>query len=271
VSYLDELCAELARAGIRGALAARILDEFADHLACDPDADLGPPHLVAQRFADELGLARTRRSAKLAFGALALLAVLLVAASARSRYPQTPQHATVVALTGLAIFASCQIAFVAGVLAHARGVRRSLAAADRRLVQRRASVALAAGAATCVALIAHGILFRPMPTSWIVMTIAAGALPLPLLGYAATRVRAAARLTPVGGRAAGLSADLPGPLGRHPRGVLAALGVAAVALVVVQGSAFERSASEGPARGAVELVGLALGAAVLGRVLGLFT
>jgi hypothetical protein len=94
---------------------------------------------------------------------------------------------------------------------------------------------------------------------------------MPVLAYAGARIGAAARLTPAGGSAAGLSGDLPGALGRHARAVLVALGAAAVALVVVQGSAFERHASEGPVRGAIELVGLAVGAAVFGRVLGLFT
>jgi hypothetical protein len=41
--YLNELEAELARSGIRGARRERIVTEFADHLSCDPDADLGDP------------------------------------------------------------------------------------------------------------------------------------------------------------------------------------------------------------------------------------
>ncbi|HZT90431.1 MAG TPA: hypothetical protein VFA05_00165 [Gaiellaceae bacterium] len=271
MNYLDELRRELARVGIGGARAARIVEELADHLACDPDADLGSPRLVAERFADELGLAGTRRAAKLGFGALALVAALLAAAAADARYPQHVHDARAVALTGLLLFASAQVAFVAGVLALVRGLRRSLSGAERRLVLRRTSVALGAGAVTCCALLVHGSVFRPMPSAWIALTLAAGAVPLPFLGYAASSVRAAARLTPPGGRAPGLSRDLPGPLGRHARAVLATLVVAAVGLVVVQGAFFERSASEGPSRGLVELAGLALGTAVLGRVLGLFS
>lgn len=272
MTYLDDVRAELARVGIRGALAARIVDELADHLACDPAAELGAPALVAARFADELGLARTRRSALATFGALALAALLLLAATASTGvYPTRPAHGPAVALAGLAIVAFGQIAFVAGMLALARGVRRSLSPADRRLVQRRAAVALGAGVLTCSGVIVQAALLRPMPSWWIGLAALAGAVPLPLLAAAARGVARAARLTPGGGRAVGLSADLPGPLRAHPRRLLAALGAVAVALVVVQGSALERSASEGPARGLLELGGLALGAAVLGRPLGLFS
>jgi len=272
MTYLDELRQELARVGIHGALTERIVDELADHLACDPDAPLGAPALVAERFADELGLARTRRSAAFSFGALALAALLVVVSAASvGRYPVHTRHGTAVAFAGLAIVASAQIAFVAGVLALARGIRRSLSASERRLVQRRAAVALGAGAVTCCGAVAQAALMRPMPTHWIVLTALAGALPLPFLAAAARSVAAAARVTPGGGRAPGLSADLPAPLRAHPRALLAALGALAVALVAVQGAAFERSASEGPARGLLELVGLGAGVAVFGRVLGLFS
>lgn len=272
MTYLDELRRELERVGIRGRLAARIVDELADHLACDPGAQVGSPRLLAERFVDELGLARTRGAARLAFGALVLVAVLLVAAAGRvAGSPQNVHHATGVALSGLAIVAGAQVAFVAGVLALARGVRGSLAVADRRLVQRRVTVAIAGGAVTCCGLLFHGVVLRPMPAPWIALTLTAGALPLPLLAYAAHRVRAAARLTPAGGGARGLSADLPGRLGRHSRTLLAALGALAVALVAVQGTFFERSSSEGAPRAAIELAGLALGTAVFGRVLGLFS
>jgi hypothetical protein len=270
VTYLDELRRELSRVGIQGVLAARIVDELADHLACDPESELGAPSLVAERFRDELGLARTRRSAIVAFAVLAVAALLLaVSAASAHTYPSTTTLA--LSLSGLAIVGFGQVAFVAGVLALARGMRRSLAAPDRRLVQRRAAVALGAGVATCSGALAQAVLVRPMPGSWIALTAVAGAVPLPLLVLAARRVAAAARLTPRGGRAAGLSADLPAPLNAHPRAVLAALGALAVAVIVAQGSAFERSASEGPVRGLVELAGLAAGTAAFGRVLGLFS
>ncbi|HZQ82214.1 MAG TPA: hypothetical protein VFB25_09590 [Gaiellaceae bacterium] len=271
MSYLDALRHELARAGVGGRRLDRIVDEFADHLACDPEADLGSPRVVAERFADELGLAQTRRAALLVFGALALTAVLLAAAGADTSYPARVQNGWAVGLTGLGLVAGAQVAFVAGVLALARGRRRSLTCAERRLVQRRAAVALGAGILTCSMLVAHGVVFRQMPAAWTALTIAAGVVPLPLLAYAGARLRSAAQLTPAGGVAPGLSADLPGALGRHSRALLALLGSLAVAAVVAQGSLFERSASEGPARGVIELAGIAVGTAALGRVLGLFS
>ena len=70
---------ELARVGIRGGLADRIEAELDDHLACDPNADLGEPRVIAQRFADELRLPRTRRAAYLGFAGLAAAALLLFA------------------------------------------------------------------------------------------------------------------------------------------------------------------------------------------------
>jgi hypothetical protein len=71
------LRAELARAGIRGRLARRIVLELEDHLRCNPDANLGAPREIAERFAEELRVPRTRRSTYAGFAALALAAVLL--------------------------------------------------------------------------------------------------------------------------------------------------------------------------------------------------
>jgi hypothetical protein len=44
---IDELARELTLVGVRGCRRERILDEFADHLACDPDAQLGEPRQLA--------------------------------------------------------------------------------------------------------------------------------------------------------------------------------------------------------------------------------
>ena len=65
--YLNRLDAELARAGIHGARRKRIIAEFADHLRCDPDADLGDPVALATQFADELGTSFARTAAFRAF------------------------------------------------------------------------------------------------------------------------------------------------------------------------------------------------------------
>jgi hypothetical protein len=76
--YLNDLDTQLARAGIRGARRNRIVTELANHLSCDPDADLGDPAALATQFADELGTSFARTAAFQAFVALALAGVLVV-------------------------------------------------------------------------------------------------------------------------------------------------------------------------------------------------
>jgi hypothetical protein len=65
---IAELGRELAAVGIRGRERDRILAEFADHLACDPDAVLGDPRELARQFADDLATDTTRRAALWTFG-----------------------------------------------------------------------------------------------------------------------------------------------------------------------------------------------------------
>src|SRR6185312_5773495 len=76
VSYLSELSDELGAVGIRGSRGRRIMAEVADHLASGGEVEsFGSPPLIAQRFADELATAGTRRLAwqiALASGLLAL-------------------------------------------------------------------------------------------------------------------------------------------------------------------------------------------------------
>ena len=72
---IADLRRELAAVGIHGRERDRILAEFADHLAYDPDAVLGDPRELAQQFADDLATDTTRRAALWTFGALALVAV----------------------------------------------------------------------------------------------------------------------------------------------------------------------------------------------------
>ena len=68
--YLDELCAELTRVGIRGALRDRILAEASDHLAEGEVEEFGEPRVIAQRFADELATVHGRRATFRGFAAL---------------------------------------------------------------------------------------------------------------------------------------------------------------------------------------------------------
>jgi hypothetical protein len=271
VSWLDDLDRELAANGIARRRARRIRAELADHLACDPEARLGEPGEIAERFAVELRGIETRRAVLTGFGALALAGLLLAAAAMAGprHYPSVGgARATVVGLTGLGILGCAQIAFVAGCLAAWRVLRRD-GVADLALAQRRGAVALLAGAGVSAGLLVHGALLRPMPAAWIALTLTAGALPLPGLVLAAARLREAATLTPATGAPTSLADDLPAALRGRGAPLLAALAALATALVVLQGIVGERSLSEGIVRGAIEAAGLFLGVVLLGRLLGL--
>lgn len=271
MSWLDDLDRELATAGISRRRAARIRLELADHLACDPDAPLGTPAEVAERFAAELRGVETRRAVLTTFATLAVAGVLVGVAglAGPAAYPSTTGvRGWVDALSGLALLAFGQVAFVAGCLALWRVLRRN-GVADLALAQRRAGVALAAGGGVSVALLLNASVLRPMPPAWIALMVVAGALPLPGLALGGLRLHAAAALTPAPGETTGFADDLPSALrGRGPA-LLVALAVAAVGLIVVQGIAGEGSAMEGVVRGAIEAGGLFLGVVLLGRLLGL--
>jgi hypothetical protein len=244
VSYSSELRDELARAGIRGAHARRIVTEFEDHLACDPEARLGAPREIAERFASELRVVRTRRATVGAFLALALCgAVFLVIAATNGRSGGSPWSA-------LAAIACAQIALVAGLLALMRGLR-ARSVGDLRLAQRRAIVALLAGVGVALGLAGAGAYV--------------GLVALPGLVLAARVLQRARTITP-DGEARGLEADLP-----FPRVTLALLGASVTGVVLLQGVVGEKSVHEGLLRACVEGVGLALGVLLLGRPLALRT
>lgn len=244
MSFLPNLRRELSARGIRGHLARRIEAELADHLACDPQAHLGEPAEIAERFAAELRIVRTRRASFETFAALAACATLIVVAGAQRGTQGDPW-------AGLAFVGCGQIAFVAGCLALLRGLR-ARTPGDLRVAQRRAAVALVAGTGVALGIAAEGHL----------LAYGCAAIALVPLAFAASATRRAAQLTP-DGEARGLSADL----GSHSSLLLATLGSIAVAGIVFQGVVFERSGWEGVIRGAIEAGGLILGVAALGRLL----
>ena len=249
------LRAELDRVGIRGRLAARIEAELDDHLACDPDADLGTPRLIAQRFADELRLPKTRRATHLAVVALALTAAGLVLQTAARSVPDLGGAAgIVVPLAGLAIVLGAQVAFVGGILA-LWGAHRGTTAA---VVQRRSAVALAAGALVVVGEAVDASLVSA-PVWWYLLAVPALGLPALALAAAGASLRTVSAFTPGGGTGAV----------RFARNDVVAVGAAAVVLVVV-GSAFaEHSWNEGLTRGAFEAVAFVGCFVALGRGLGI--
>ncbi len=274
MTYVDQLRGELRAIGLGPRVVARVVAEVEDHLRCDPEAVLGSPKLVAERFALELGTARTRLAAGASFGSLAIAALLVLAVtraiSSAGGYPASGGQGWAVPVSGLGLVAFGQIAFVAGVLTLARGRRRELSAADLRLVHRRAAVALVAGALTSGSLLVHALELRPMPAWWVRFAVVAAASSFVPLGAAAITLARARRIAPAAlGLVDGLSGDLPRPIARHAAGVLVSLGVLAVGFVAVSGAVFESSGIEGLLRGAIEACGLLGGVAVLGRVLGL--
>jgi hypothetical protein len=259
---MRDLRAELARVGIRGRLAERIELELADHLACDPTAQLGEPRLIAEQFAEELRLPATRRTTFHAFAALALTALALAVAVESTQIPAGGGSATrslFVSLGGLAIVFGVQVSLVAGLLALWRVLRRATVG-DLRLVQRRVGLALAGGVVVLAGQGVQAAALQPLqPTWWLFVAVLALAVPALALGVAANELRGAVAVT---------MAVQPARRA-FPRPLVVGLGVGVVAFVCV-GSAFvEHSWNEGLARGAVEAVAFAGCFAAFGRYVGL--
>jgi hypothetical protein len=257
---MSGLRAELARVGISGRLARRIVLELDDHLRCDPDADLGAPREIAERFAEELRVPRTRRSAYAGFAALALAAVAIVV-SARGGGPTVPgARGWIESLGGLGVIFGGQVAFVSGVLALWSATRSAHGVTDLRLVQRRTGVALGAGGFALIAHASQAVAVQPyMSTLWLALAIPATLVPGVALGVAARGLHDAVVLTPA-----------VEPARRPFRwSLVIAIGAAAVTVMIV-GSAFaERSWVEGLSRGVLESIGFALCFAIFGRRLGI--
>jgi hypothetical protein len=163
------------------------------------------------------------------------------------------------------MIACAQIALVAGTLTLIRGLR-GRASGDLRLAQRRSFIALAAGAGVALSVAVNGALLASMPAWWHVLAVGCGAAALPALLAAARSARTASAITP-DEPADGLAADVP----LAPRFTLFACGTAVSGAVLLQGLVGERSLQEGLIRSAIEAAGLALGVALLGRPLGLFS
>ncbi len=284
--YLTELDGELARAGIHGARRQRIIAEFADHLRCDPDANLGDPVALAAQFADELGTSFARTAAFQAFLALALAGALVAVRLVASLPLRAVTLGTRDTVALLVAAVAGQVALVAGGLGVLRAIQlRGRGAIPRReaaILARRAGVGLVAGAVTIVAFPitqsfqAHpgaiAIGGHPANLWWPL----ASAFGLVALALAAPAVVRAARLRPqTGGEAGDVLADL-GPLrptaawisGGSVNRLALALG-AGLAIVVALTGIAAGDPYDGILRGLLE-GGAFLGAyAVLGRYLGI--
>jgi hypothetical protein len=284
--YLNDLDAQLARAGIRGPRRKRIVTELADHLSCDPDADLGDPTALATQFADELGTSFARTAAFQAFVALALAGVLVVV-RAVALLPLTANDFGTADTVSLLISAiAAQVALVAGGLGLVRALqlrgRGNVPREEASVLARRAGIGLAAGAVTIVAFPitqshrAHAgtIAIGGHPTNlWWPLASALGLVAI--LG-AAPAVLRAARLRPkASGEAGDLLVDL-GPFrpaaarisGGSVNRLALALG-AGLAIVISLAGIVANDPYDGILRGLLEGGAFLGGYAALGRCLGI--
>ena len=282
-SYLKSLSDEPAAAGIEGSQKRRIVAEFADHLECDPEAELGSPVVLARQFADELGTELARRAALRAFAALAFAGLLFGVAVLTGGRLQPVVHAGAsrpVMLVLLVCLLASQVAFVAGGLGLVRALRLRREAvmprAEAVVLARRAGVGIAAGVLTLLALpvlaLAHPDLYSP---GWRLFAWAAAGAGSVALLVAARSVRAATRLRP---SSPGTAGDLLSDLGRFaPRRLtcdpwrLALLVAVALAATVALAGIVASDPYDGIIRGVLEAVACLAGFALLGRYLGLRT
>ncbi len=284
--YLSKLDAELAGAGIRGGRRERIIAEFADHLGCDPDAELGDPVALAAEFADELGTSFARTAAFGAFLALALAGVL-VTVRLLALLPLNAVGFGARDTVALLISAVAgQVALVAGGLGLLRALklrgRRTISRQEAAVLAHRAGIGLAAGAVTIVAFPitqsyraqAGAIAIGGHATNlWWPLVSAIG---LAAILAAAPAVLRAARLRPrASGEAGDLLVDL-GPLrpaaarisGGSVNRLALALG-AALAIVISLAGIAANDPYDGVLRGLLEGGAFLGGYAVLGRYLGI--
>jgi hypothetical protein len=280
VKYVEDLSAQLAAVGIAGRQRNRILAEIADHLSCDPDATLGGSAALARQFADELGTLRARRAALAVFAALAVAGVLsaVMLATAPAGVPRDAVSQGTASLGAAIAILSAQLAFVAGVLAGLRALRRRrsgvVARAEAVVIVRRAAVGLAAGLGTMlgIALLATGLTHHVAPW-WRTLAFISAAVGAGALAAAAPATLRASRLRPV---AAGPAGDLFDDLGSlAPRALrgrpwsFAVLVAGTVVVAITAAGALQTDGYDGALRGVVDGGACLMGFAVLGRYLGL--
>jgi hypothetical protein len=287
LTYGDDLGRALADVGIGGRLARRIVSEFEDHLECDPTATdrLGDPSMVAREFANQLAAVRARRSALAAFvalaGAAAALAGPLVAVDYAGGYPDIfdGRSFTLTALAGIGMFIAPQVAFVAGLLAALRALRRRntavLPAAEVELLHRRVKVALIAGTSTMAGVVLYAVNFTAqMPSWWTSLAIACAIATLPGMGLAAAELGRARTLRPLAvGGSGGLGDDFPLPAVRRlearPWALGVAVGVPVVVLTFAAGGLAEGNLASGSLDAVVEALAFFAGFVALRRFLGI--
>lgn len=265
---IERLDRELASLGVPAGRRRRIRLELADHLACDPSADLGDPAALARQFADELGTAYARRAAFSAFLALVPLGVLFVALFALTAVYTTSAPPALTAALALGV----QLAFAGGTLALLRAWRLRHAAVvpagEARVLLRRAALGLGGGGVTvaAVALLASGyypdVQWSRPAFAWATVGVGAGSLVLGA-GFLAR----ASRLLPVAG---GELRDLSFDLGVDVAPWRLALAIAgAVVLCIAVAGVVQSDPIDGAVRALLDGLLCLSGFALLGRPLGL--
>jgi hypothetical protein len=289
VSWLDDFEAELVARGIRPALRAALLTEFADHIACEQDASttqvstkLGVACEIADQYADELATDDARRGALVVFAALSCAAgALLISQLTLARFVGYPgfDHgfSSALALPAiLAILVGPQVALVGGTLAAWRAIRRRntpiLAGAEIALVRRRATVGLIAGVVTMAGLLLYTADFiGVLPAWWLALSGGlATAATVALLAALATLARGSQTVASAAGPAGDIFDDIA-PLRRF-RGHPLALGLSSAlvsgTVVALAEWHAEHSLAEGLQRGLLEAIALSVGFVLLGRAVG---
>ena len=279
---LAELERELARLGVRGRDARRLLEESREHLRDlgDESGRFGSATEVARAAAAELATTRTRLAAYEGFGALAVVglayAAFVLLAGGGSPPDFTGGESAllgVLATIGLVLFP--QVAFVAGCLALVRTIRLRdadrVGASELGLLRRRTIVALVAGLLTVVSAALWAYEFRADVTAWPVLL--GSALLAVVLAASLVAVRRSARPQAAPGENAGdVFDDLPvlARLGLADGTRLAAATAAAVfAAGFLGGWAVEGDPGSGLVRGGFEAVALLAGYALLAGPLAL--
>jgi hypothetical protein len=126
------------------------------------------------------------------------------------------------------------------------------------LVQRRAAVALLAGAGVVAGeVIQSTAVARYLPGWSYALALAGAAASLLALGICALWLRSARAVTPTGGPVPGLAGDLPRPLRRHAAAIAFLTGAGAAGAVALVSAYAESSVAEGATRGVLEAVAFA--------------
>jgi hypothetical protein len=288
MSWLAEFDEELRVRRVRGGVRERLVAELADHLACAEGQPtqivltrLGAARQIAGECADELASDEGRRFAFVAFAALALTALALLATQmglGAIGYPGYDRGlSTVVSLPSIAgIVIGAQIALVAGLLAGWRAVRRRgervLPAAEIALIAARTRLALRAGLVVSLSIALLAVDYAAvLPVWWLGLAFGLSAAATAGL-IAAWRLgaRASATLATAAGPAGDLFDDVPAlrMLRGHPVRLWAGLALASGAAITLLAWHAEHSLAEGLQRGGAEMLVFSLCFAALSRLVG---